>query len=371
MKSFSSTAMATAILLASTTQAIAGAGIISTAVTTETPNVTYAVPASGNTPALKTLIIYTVKLASDALNTNTINNIRFTGATTTTAGANENAVFDSAVGASCVTTNAASTAIECAIGQLRAGQAFPKFTLFFLAPAKNTTLPDGNADCATSDCVRFSGTTFYAEGAGGLENSVPINSTTTWSADQPTTLGTSNPTRVKSGLGGGGGKLYTGTAGIPTPANKAAMVSEVPALTDQAFTTADLEITKVLDTDTTPTGITCGTSGNFVECPSFAVTIPGSFPTAPYLKNTYRVDGTNLKRAPSQLKNSVAIYYKSTAAGPEILVGACTNNAPSGSGAPCVLDKQCYKKSINQFGDLSEDCEWVLINTSNGFTRFQ
>src|SRR5215471_8551842 len=65
---------------------------------------------------------------------------------------NEKATFFSADGASCVTTNAALTAIECTIGQLKAGESFPTFFVFFKAPAKDkiTPLPDGDVDhCAS------------------------------------------------------------------------------------------------------------------------------------------------------------------------------------------------------------------------------
>lgn len=366
MKTRLSVAIATSMLLAAPV-AMAGAGQINTTVVTVTPNVTYSAAASGTTPALKTLIIYTVSVSSDPANTNTINNVRFTGTATATAGTSEPVVFDSAVGASCVTTNAQQSAIECAIGQLRAGQTYPTFTLFFRGPAKATTLPDGvDGQCSTTDCVSFAGTTFYAEGTGGLDTSVPQNSTVAWSASANVTLGTSNPTRVKSGLGQAGGKLFTGGGGVPTSINKLAMVSDVPALSTTTYTTADLLITKQLATDTSGT---CGNAGNLNECPTFSVNIPGDFPVAPYLTNTYRVDATNLRKSGSQVLNNALIYYRSTESGPETLVNACTNGAPAGNGIPCVLDKKCYKKNVG--GGLGEDCEWVLINNKNGFTRIE
>src|SRR5690349_15725540 len=156
--------------LAVHSSALAGAGIITTTVTPLTNSVTYSSTATTvpPRPALVTFVGYTVTVTNGG--GNTINNIVFTGAATVTD-TDEKAVFSSAEGASCTTTNADHTAVQCTIGQLTAGRSFPTFALFFTAPAKDTATPLPNGDsahCDTTDCVHFNGATIYAEGTGGV-----------------------------------------------------------------------------------------------------------------------------------------------------------------------------------------------------------
>src|SRR5207245_2519520 len=150
----------------------------------------------------------------------------------------EKAVFSSAEGALCTTTSADLTAIQCPIGQLRAGQTFPTFAVFFKAPVKVTPLPDGAlALCDTTDCAHFAGTTFYAEGTGGVPNSIPKNSTQPWSATA-VPLGTSNAALIKSAVPKGGGSFFTGDGVATTPQDPFTTFVAVPA--GPAFTTATL-----------------------------------------------------------------------------------------------------------------------------------
>src|SRR5580765_7415888 len=127
--------LATLLGLAFASVAVAGAGLVTTAVTPLSGNVTYSIPATTN--PLVTYIGYTVAIANGG--GNTVNNIVFTAQTAVTNTA-EAATFSSADGATCATTNAAKTAISCSIGQLKAGKAFPTFAVFFLAPAKVGTV---------------------------------------------------------------------------------------------------------------------------------------------------------------------------------------------------------------------------------------
>jgi hypothetical protein len=194
--------------------ASAGAGVLTTTVTPLSPAVTYSALASASParPALDTYIGYTVSIANAG--GNTINNISFTGSTRVTDG-DEKAVFSSIEGAAC--TAPTTTTIRCVVGQLKAGQSFPSFAVFFKAPVKDTAspLPDGLAgSCASTDCVIFSGITAYAETTGGPKSPVD-NSMAEWAAGE-VTLGTFNPTQVKSAVQKGGGTVFVGSCASPT-----------------------------------------------------------------------------------------------------------------------------------------------------------
>jgi len=236
----------------------AGAGIVTTQVAPLSLNVTYSIPATTSPakPALVTYVGYAVNIRSDPTNTNTINNVRFT-ATTSVTDSTEKATFDSAEGATCVPTNPDGTSIECTIGQLRAGQTYPTFAVFFRAPEKATTAP-------LVDEVAFSGITYYAEGTGGVDNSIPQNSTVSWSS-LPVTLGTTNPTVVKSAVPKNGGTLFTGDGAVATSTDTWTTTVSVPPTA--AYTTADIA--------ETVSPLTC--APDLLTCSTTTLKIPGSF----------------------------------------------------------------------------------------------
>src|SRR5262245_35979225 len=140
------------------TSAFGGAGELGTVVEPLSATVTYSRDAAPPRPALTTFVGYRITVTN--VGGNTINDIHFTG-TTVVTDTDEKATFVSVDGASCVVTNAAKTSIDCSLGQLKAGEAFPTFFLFFNAPVKDVTtpLPGG-----TTDFVTFTGQTIYAEG---------------------------------------------------------------------------------------------------------------------------------------------------------------------------------------------------------------
>ncbi|HSB23196.1 MAG TPA: hypothetical protein VLE94_08805 [Burkholderiaceae bacterium] len=345
------------LAVGSATSALAGAGVVTTTVTPLQGNVTYSAPASGKIAALNTYVGYTVTVGSDPTNTNTINNVYFTGTTAATDPA-ELATFSSSVGITC-TLDSTQTAVNCPIGQLRPGDTV-SFVLFFNGPLQ---VINSVADAAGSDSLGFSGTTYYAEGTGGLQ-SPPQNSTVPWSTS-PVLLGTINPDNVKSGVPKNGATLFTGNGGIPTSGNKSAMVSVVPTVTNLPYTTADLTVTRELAASAGD----CQTQGHFVECPTYTVTIPGTFSASSPLTNTYRIDSSSLKMPANKILNSVLISYSGDGGATFAPVGACTNGAPNTNGVPCILSSQCYKNNV-QPADLAGDCEWILINTRNGLTKF-
>lgn len=327
----------------------AGAGELVTVVTPLSPAVTYSVPGTTARPALATYIGYRVTVAN--VGGNTINDVRFVGATSVTE-AREAAVFSSVEGAAC-SVGADGVSIDCALGQLKAGKRAPEFALFFAAPAKSpqSTLPDGNAlDCVATDCVRFTGTTFYAEGTGGVDTSVPQNSTVTWAAS-PVTLGTFTPSLVRTALQKSGGTVFTGSGVGATPGDPFTTSVVVPA--GATYTTA-----VVLET---PDSVNC--TNNFTACFRSDVTIPGTF--SPYLSIVLRQDASTIRKGTKI--ESVLIQY--TGAGGTVFVGDCASpTTPRSDGLPCVAKRTHYRnnKTPGWTAELDGDFEWTLINRNNG-----
>ncbi|MFN7980191.1 MAG: hypothetical protein U0P30_18805 [Vicinamibacterales bacterium] len=338
------------------TQAWAGAGIVTTSVAPMAPNVSYAT--TGSNP-LVTYIGYTVTIGSDPTNTNTINNVVFTGTASATDSA-EKPIFSSADGATCTTTNTDKTAISCSIGQLRAGQTYPTFAIFFKAPAKAT---NGVADGANEDSALFSGITYYAEGTGGVPQSPPTNSTVNWSA-AGVVLGTPSPVNVKSSVPKAGGNFFTGN-GVSTAGDPFATTVAVPAApTYTAEASIDeATFTTVVSGGPSPTTLTCV---NFTPCYQSAVTVPGSFE---YLQIILRQDASTIN---SGVKiGSVSIWYD----GSDTLsdsyhgyLGQCPSPTTPLSDRPCIASSKYYKnKSVPGWtADLDGDFEWTIITKKNG-----
>lgn len=343
-------ALLTCCCAAAPTAALAGAGLLTTTVTPLTPEVTYSTLASASParPKLDTFIGYTVSIANGG--GNTINNIRFTASTRVTD-VDEKAVLSSIEGASC-TVGGGGTTLDCAVGQLKSGQALPAFAVFFKAPVKDTASPlaDGVAgNCAATDCVAFSGTTYYAETTGGATSPVD-NSVSEWAA-AGVPLGTFNPTLVKSAVPKGGGHLFTGSGGLATAADPFATSVTVPA--GPAFTTAEIV--------ETPDSLNC--TNNFSACFRSDITIPGTF--SPYLSIVLRQDASTILKGTKI--ESVLIEYSGSSG--TILVGACASpTTPRSDGLPCIAKRTYYKSSRTPgwTPDLDGDFEWLLISLENG-----
>lgn len=349
-------------LLGATPAAWAGAGIVTTTVTPMAPKVSYS---TAGTAPMAAYIGYTVSVGSDTSNTNTINNVVFTGSASATDGA-EKPTFFSAEGAICTTTNADKTAISCAIGQLRAGQSFPTFAVFFKAPVK---VDNDIADDLGQDSAKFSGITYYAEGTGGL-NSPPQNSTVYWPdklnplATVDVELGTPSPLTVKSSVPKSGGTFFTGS-GVSTGADKFATSVVVPAATTY---TAEASIdestfTTVLSGGPTPTTLNCV---SFTPCFLSAVTVPGSFE---YLTIVLRQDASTINGGVKI--GSVMIWYDGSDAVEDSYhgyLGECPSPTTPLSDRPCIASSKYYKNKSTPgwTADLDGDFEWTVITRKNG-----
>lgn len=346
---FAATALVAGIgMLSAASPAWAGAGTLTTVVTPMSPNVTYST--TGTRP-LVTYIGYTVTVANAG--GNTINNIRFT-ATAAVSDAAEKATFSSVEGATCTTTSADLTAIECTIGQLQAGQGFPTFALFFKTPVKAT---NGVADVDGADAIAVSGVTYYAEGTGG-PNSVPQNSTNIWAATNPVVLGTFNPLRVKSSVPKAGGNFFTGD-GVSTTADKFTTSVAVPSA--PTYTS----LAEILESELS---ITEGCT-NFTPCYQSEITIPGQFE---YLSIVLRQDQSSIK--PGVKIGSVLIKYVGADwPTPGIYLSACPSLTTPLSDRPCIASSKYYKNRgvAGWTSDLDGDFEWTIITKKNGGYKVQ
>jgi hypothetical protein len=359
MRYLKSAALFVAASVGVSTSALAGAGNVTTVVTPLSGAVTYSRSATNSLPALNTYIGYRVTIASALTNTNTINNVVFTG-TISVADLDEVAEFVSSDGATCQTTanpplapsNARS--ISCPIGQLRAGQTFPTFAVFFKAPAKDTVTP------TISDSVAFSGTTYYAEGTGGVPQSTPQNSTVPWTTAS-VTLGTTNPTVVKSGVQKTGGTLFTGDGAVATATDPWTTTVVVPtgftAPDGATYTSAEINETEGLPT--------C--AGDLLTCNISQLTIPGTFAK---LVITLRRDVSTI--AKSAKISSAIVYYKKDATTAEIQVQPCTAPvfpALPQPGNPCINSRTEYTKKTAPTPDWIGDWGFEIFALDNGGYR--
>jgi hypothetical protein len=322
MKLLSSIALGLGATLGSLSTAWAGAGEVTTVVTPLSTNVSFTESASD-----PFFIVYAVRVANEV--GNTINNIVFTGATApvpTTSGAL--ATFDSATGATCTTTNAERTAISCSIGQLKAGGS-AVFYVTFVAP----TAAAGSTD------TTFSGTTYYAEGTGGLENSIPQNSTRAWAADI-VALGTTSPSNIKTGVPQVNKTLKFSTAPNSVDAELSDQITMTVSVPGTTPITSTLTI---LDEPLSPTDPDCVAQGNFYRCYTSTLTIPDFvYPSGSgkYLGITLRIDPAAIK--PGFKPGNVRVYYDSS------LVPACQVTSPSSTpityaALPCYTGIVYYK----------------------------
>ena len=370
--------------------------------------VTYSTPMSGKIPALQTYVGFTVGdpspggLLLSNSSGNTLNDVTITFTARVTDPAelltfHLPEVYVLPLGCTRGTVPPNTVTVTCKVRQLRNGDGFPAFTVFFVAPQKvcQPISPDnacgGIGDVLGSDTVSTNVTVVYAEGLSGPN---PVHPNSNQERPQPdlVVLGTTNPVNVKSAVPKTGAKVFTGIGGVPVPAtpetpkSQFAELLNIPSLTG---TYAVAEI--VVDTFTDLNDVAnCMNGGRFSLCPVFRTSVANNGVETRFLEPLnpltfiYRIDASNIKMSPSKLLNSVSIKYTGkkydTITDSEIappwdnyeVPKVCVNNQPSKDGLPCVLNSRCYKK--NETGgnaSLENDCEWTLINTGNGLLKLQ
>lgn len=366
-------------------------------------NATYtqlANPAAG-VPARPSFLGYTVSIRN--IGRSTVTQIRFAGATSVTD-AQERATLNSIVGVSGCGVTSGGTAIDCPIGKLKSGESFPTFQVLFNTPVKDTATPtpDGNLNnCATTDCVSFSGRVFVAgnkaadgRSAGGNPNSPPSNFSQAWAA--PTiALGTPSNTQVRSLVLAGGGQLFTSNTGFPTAANPFTTLVTVPPIGNTR--TAALQITDETTPPVTPTAtfstftyegpLNC--SNNLTRCFLSDITVPGTF--SPFLSITLRQDISTIQQTAFNEFDegsgtvpieSIKLFYTGGQY-VNIEIPLCrgfgtANPIPNGpethganpAGLPCIAARKVWPLFFAQVPvDLRGDYEWTIYNVVNGSYR--
>jgi hypothetical protein len=326
--------------------AFGGAGVVNTVVSPLQDKTTYS---KGGAKPLTTYVAFQVNVSNDG--GNTVNNIRFTAKSEVTGGVGP-ALYNSAEGASCVPTSL-PTEVTCTIGQLTANSPAAPIVLFFIAPADDTADPPGG------DFVKVTGTTFYAEGTGGI-NSPPDNSIRTWGSVQ-VPLGTPDPIQVKSAVPKAGGQFFTGGGGVPTSADVYA--SEVKFDPLSAFAVMNLEESDATDAK-------CIGGQHFKSCFKTLLNAPQVqySVTGGYLTEVIRMHADNFVQGAKM--NTVTWEYTPTdadgnASGGPVNVQPCASpTTPRTDGIPCqAAPPVCFKKNAGDY------CEWTFLNKRNGFQR--
>jgi hypothetical protein len=230
-----------------------------------------------------------------------------------------------------------------------------------------TPTPNGQpGQCATTDCVSFSGATFYAEGTGGVPQSTPQNSTSPWSAAQ-VLLGTANPTRVRSAVPRKGGAFFTGSGAIPNRNDIFTTFVSLPAGPNYS----------TLLIDEPPVGLAACNSNNFRDglCSQTDLTILADPQTTaqfmPYLTVVLRQDFSAIVRGTKI--DSVILQYSDPKRGiVDEVIGDCASpTTPRTDGRPCIAQRKAYtRRNIPGWTpELDGDFEWTLISTGNGGYR--
>jgi hypothetical protein len=242
------------------------------------------------------------------------------------------------------TAPANAVTVRCAFGQFRNG-ASASFALFYKAPVQDTISPLP----AGSDLVTFSGRTITAEGFNGGNS--PNNSVDAWTTGA-VTLGTSNPTLVKTAVPKSGGSFFTGLGGLSLADDPIATTVTLPPLAT-AFTTATIQESPA-----------AGNCNAFVTCYGTQLTIPGTF--SPFLTTVVRLDSANIKRG-TRIESVTIIYVADDATAH--VVGPCASPTTArADGIPCLASSKYYKnkKVAGWTPELDGDFEFTFIGTRNG-----
>jgi uncharacterized repeat protein (TIGR01451 family) len=270
----------------------------------------------------------------------TASNVSFTA--TLPAGATNITVSQG--GPSCTVAN--TTALTCALGQLRALQPFPTFFIYFDVPA-------------TPGPVTFQGITYYAEGNG--PNAKPENSSGGWL--NIVTVGGVNGTNASALVAPkavGGPTQFVAVA--TTFADSFSTSVGVPRASEHALAHI---------AEGQPDGCT---SNALVSCHESALDIKLQTVTslfAPYLEIELHLDKSQILKG-TQI-GSVLIRYTADDGTVTILndVSCPNETTPLPGGVPCLAKATHYKsKSIPGWTPaLDGDMVWKFLNMGNGVYR--
>jgi hypothetical protein len=239
-----------------------------------------------------------------------------------------------------------TVSFTCRIAHMANGATFPAFSVFYSAPTQGST-PLG------SDFVDTNVRLVYAEGLNDQPSS-PNNSFFDTPQLQVVTLGTTNPTRVKSGVPKDGVKLETGNGAIPSTSTYPFAASlNVP--TAAAVTSAEIQLAAV--TDNTEVQL-CQAALNFNHCYVATVTVPALVYTdANVMTLILRIDSSEVGNKFNA--SNVHVFHD----GLEIF--ACQAGQPNNIVTACFGTIIRYSNAAKN-GDLRSDVEVPVFTKKNG-----
>ena len=352
----------------------------STTVAAISDRVTYAKPGE----LLKTFVAFNVGSGGYLIKNvsgNTINDVKITFTARVTDLNEKLQVFDAGtyltalqgLGCNIPTTLANPLVISCQVRQLRAGDTFPPFTVFYTAPPKLTG-GDGVGDAANSDLVSLDLKVVYAEGGNGgnpTRNSIIEIPMLDANAVK---LGTDNPLSVRSPVPKSGSTLFTGVGAVATlndPWTTTVIVPPDFVAPTGTYTTAEIQEsppTTIVTADCT------SIASNLTNCNASRLTIPGSFTR---LTIYLRRDASTLAYPNKPNEIYIAkIFYSNPShdagVGYPLEVPACTDTSYNGSlplplpGIPCINKRTRYTKSNSPTSEWLNDWEFEIFALDNG-----
>jgi hypothetical protein len=261
-----------------------------------------------------------------------------------------------------LTAQPGTLVITCTVRQFKAGATFPAFSVFYEAPAKVDL--NGVGDAPGTDFVRLDIEVTYSEGTSG-GNPQPNNSVAVTDGET-VTLGTFNPTLVKSAVPTDGGSFFTGQFGVTLDSDRYATKVTLPSSAKSSRATIE-------ETN----WCTAPEQNFFRNCWQTNLTIEEADSASttsifdPYLTIILRQDANNI--VPGTKIESVVLLYSEDGVSNFVPVDDCASpTTPRTDGKPCIAQRKHYKnRSVPGWtADLDNDFEWGLINIRNGSIRF-
>ena len=376
MKSLKSMVVFGGIAFGGLMSATAGVqGVVTTQVEALSGTVTYST--TGTSP-LTTKVGYTVTITRNG--TNTVNNVVFKGTTnvvvlsTGLANPAESAAFVEADddGDACKPGVTNPSEVVCNFGQMRPGDT-RTFAVFFKGPVESTgnCFTTGGPSC---EVVRFTGTTDYSEGSNDSSGSAPNDqSEWVWVGSPDVSLGTPNPTEVKSALSKSGGQFSTGTDAVPSTLTFP-FATKLNAPNPPVFSSASIKLKKFTVLSDNAQVQLCAAAGNFNNCYEADITVPdviyvpSTDPLVPtrYLTILLRIDSTEVKNP--YRPGNIKVYYGANDINP--MLPCDSGGLPPAGEQRCVAGISRYGNS-GSLGELRRDVEVEIHAYRNALYRLR
>jgi hypothetical protein len=299
---------AIAVFVAWVTTAPAFAGEIAGTVTSVIPSVSLSI--GGSEPAAS----YSVTLTNTS-NSGTLNVARLAGTTTVVGGsADAKAIFKSAAGASCATTNIGGTSVDCNVGSLALGES-KTFTVTFKSPTSGTS-------------IQFAWQAVF-------DNGTPPGNSNGEAGTASTGLDPIDSAKVVSDIPPNLAVTFFTGAGVATPSDPWVTIVKAPSvpLGTTATVVEDVAVSQC--------------SPDLLDCRTTTMTIPSTFGTpgarplvdaagnSPFLRVTILRDASTIAKGAKI--DAAVLYYKHDPDAPGLgdVIQSCDDLTLPKAGVPC------------------------------------